>query len=86
MNPFNFQEIKYSSDDITVSENFAGKDLGSFMAFDPDKEDTHTFELTNDGGGKFVVDTTGKLSTAAGLFFQLKLVLSELVQNVFDKI
>ncbi|XP_052104048.1 protocadherin Fat 4-like isoform X4 [Mytilus californianus] len=59
-------KIGYSEDQPSVIENINGLTLGVFSVEDPDNTDTHTYTLTNDGGGKFTLTQTGQLSIADG--------------------
>ncbi|KAL5009032.1 hypothetical protein ScPMuIL_014613 [Solemya velum] len=55
-------EINYSADEITVSENFAGKDLGEFhnadLNYENEKTATITVKATDQGGLSITADFT----------------------------
>ncbi len=43
-----------------VAENAAaGTEIGALLAMDPDLNDTFTFTLTDNAGGRFKIDATG---------------------------
>ena len=60
------QKILYSGGEPTVQENVNGITLGVFTVDDIDHNDSHTYLLTNDGAGKFILSQTGHLSVSEG--------------------
>lgn len=60
------QKILYSGGEPTVQENVNGITLGIFTVDDIDDHDSHTYLLTNDGAGKFILSQTGHLSVSEG--------------------
>ncbi|MBA1157231.1 cadherin domain-containing protein [Microvirga mediterraneensis] len=54
----------------TVAENAAaGAEVGPLMALDPDANETFTFSLTDNAGGRFTIGDNNKLVVAAGAKF-----------------
>lgn len=60
------QKIHYSGGEPSVQENVNGITLGVFTVDDIDHHDSHTYLLTNDGAGQFILSQTGHLSVSEG--------------------
>ncbi|RNC81702.1 MAG: hypothetical protein ED559_07920 [Phycisphaera sp.] len=54
-------------DNATVNENAgSGTPVGTIQVSDTDDGDTHSFELTDDAGGRFSIDSDGNITVAEG--------------------
>ncbi len=68
-NPFNQAptDILLASGGITPENNANGSVIGQFTAVDPNSNDTFTYSLINNAGGRFAINgTTGELTVANG--------------------
>jgi serralysin len=78
-----------------IAENAAaGTEIGLLTALDPDANDTFTFKLTDDAGGRFKLDATGKkvvVADGAKLDFetakshQIKVQVKDAIGLTFEK-
>ncbi|MBW4679740.1 MAG: putative Ig domain-containing protein [Microcoleus vaginatus WJT46-NPBG5] len=78
---------------VAVNENSpAGTLIGSLSASDPDAEDTHTYALLDNAGGRFIIDGNQlKVAPGALLDFEtesshtIKVRVTDAAGNIFDK-
>ncbi|MBD2043131.1 putative Ig domain-containing protein [Microcoleus sp. FACHB-672] len=78
---------------VAVNENSpAGTLIGSLSASDPDADDTHTYALLDDAGGRFIINGNQlKVAPGASLDFEtqpshtIKVRVTDAAGNIFDK-